>query len=1228
MLEEGLRKVKLPSLGFSTIQGGALQVADEDDNLRQIVGQQPDGTNTVNVVNGPPPPAPLAPLVTGVMGGLRVYWDGTFAEALVAPLDFTRVTIHAVPVGEFVAPDPVDQTRIVGFFAHATGGEAIVSLPYGEHVVYLYAWSQSGKFSEPSATALGSPTQVQIPDIDAEITQSISDAATAASEAQTAAGEASDAAAAATTAANDAATAASNANTAALDAAGLAGSKGKVIIQSAAPAVADQLPQNLWIDTTGAANTPKRWDGDSWEPVTDKVAQDAATAAANAAQAAADAAAAAQTAQSRADEAYDAAVDAATAAGTAQTTANGKNTVWYQPAAPAGTGHKINDIWFDTDEGYTPKVWDGDSWEPKAWGHQSIATMDAGKITVGFLAAARIAANTINTAHLTVGVFSDNALMNPSFEDDLNGWLTYGVADGSATVDPTVSASGSKSIKLVRGTSGNPGLRSSPQPLAIGSGEWAISVRAKASAPVDNALTFRVNWLDADQVSLGFDTVTSNYDFTDTEWVTLDGQVGSVLLPPPDLARFYVVDAYVPAVTATGTTVWVDQFDARELISGVRIADGTVDATKVGADVIVANESYAAEGYIGKLKAEQIESGQVDATLGILGALEVGPNITVNPVDGIVIALSDGEIRFPADGSPAVVTAGINAKWLTVEDNLSIRGSGAIQGELSMANGIVKPSIAPTASSYYHSTPISAFGNEEDSGVQYNGLIEWSTTQYMVALNFFGGGLRYVNKDATYSWGFDAINNTGWAANVGIHGLCKVGSDIYVIVQDYDRLTPGTFYGKWYIYRINGSTFNKTSEIFIGEQGFFGGTAISKKPAMAEIGGLPSLIYQNVDNDLVVRRWDVALTAQVGVDRVILTPANPWKTKDAHYGVHGPAGSRRLYVSSLGYPKVLVFEPSVAPTTTNNPTWTRITNEEFTPANNAEINGLAFDTRAESGSVGKTGTVGNRFQSYGPTNLMYDYGRNHTQETVRTQHAWYDGTGTTHKTEGGPEYVYTRPARSAMVIETEAAPDVNNNDAGNVDKANQIILYAAVGETPKQQAILPIGTRRQYFWNTVPHTGATPSLSNEFASAGVTPGVLKSTYADSRGNMVKLSGAGSGRVGPLEWDVNNKITRDSGDIGTGGGTFTGSVRAVRVGQIVYLTGGIGRATSFQTGFNNTGVVLPADFRPGGSRYSPGFIGHNTASTYQFRVDSDGNVLVRQSGAIGVDMQCNFFFFVD
>ena len=77
---------------------------------------------------------------------------------------------------------------------------------------------------------------------------------------------------------------AATAQTAANAAATAAGNKGEVIFGSTTPVAAKQLAQNLWIDTTGGKNTPKRWDGNAWSIVTDKAATDAQSAA-NAAQA-------------------------------------------------------------------------------------------------------------------------------------------------------------------------------------------------------------------------------------------------------------------------------------------------------------------------------------------------------------------------------------------------------------------------------------------------------------------------------------------------------------------------------------------------------------------------------------------------------------------------------------------------------------------------------------------------------------------------------------------------------------------------------------------------------------------------------------------------------------------------------------------------------------------------------------------------------------------------------
>lgn len=172
----------------------------------------------------------------------------------------------------------------------------------------------------------------QISDMGGQITEAASaaQAAQAASDTATqdAAQAAADAAAAAQTAA-DAQSAAAAANQAAADAAGLADGKADVLVQDATPSADYQKASTLWIDTTGGANTPKRWTGAIWQAVTDKTAVDAANAAASAQASATDAISDAAAAQSKADSAMDAANaaqtradDAHALAGTAQTNAD------------------------------------------------------------------------------------------------------------------------------------------------------------------------------------------------------------------------------------------------------------------------------------------------------------------------------------------------------------------------------------------------------------------------------------------------------------------------------------------------------------------------------------------------------------------------------------------------------------------------------------------------------------------------------------------------------------------------------------------------------------------------------------------------------------------------------------------------------------------------------------------------------------------------------------------
>lgn len=158
-------------------------------------------------------------------------------------------------------------------------------------------------------------------------------------------------------------------------------------------------------------------------PTDDKEAKRAASYAGEAKRAADNAEQTAQKAQKSADEAavaasdaYDHAEQADENAVEALQSANGKNTLYYSATAPTGGEYKVGDTWFDTSNDYQIHTWDGSAWVGFRLGEDAIADLsitnakiangtiqsakisgiDAGKITTGYLNAARIQAGSLS----------------------------------------------------------------------------------------------------------------------------------------------------------------------------------------------------------------------------------------------------------------------------------------------------------------------------------------------------------------------------------------------------------------------------------------------------------------------------------------------------------------------------------------------------------------------------------------------------------------------------------------------------------------------------------------------------------------------------------------------------------------------------------------------------------------------------------------------------------------
>ncbi|MQY11466.1 hypothetical protein SRB5_15840 [Streptomyces sp. RB5] len=149
-------------LAYSSMESGAIEVY-QDDSLRAIIGEQADGSTGITAVNGTAPPTPNTPVVTPVIGGLQIEWDGTFTDALVAPLDLARIQVHVL---NSAGTDPDVRTPAATIEA-PSGASVTVPVPdaYDERYVKLIAVNTSGIPGPASAAVVGVAKKVTDTDL-------------------------------------------------------------------------------------------------------------------------------------------------------------------------------------------------------------------------------------------------------------------------------------------------------------------------------------------------------------------------------------------------------------------------------------------------------------------------------------------------------------------------------------------------------------------------------------------------------------------------------------------------------------------------------------------------------------------------------------------------------------------------------------------------------------------------------------------------------------------------------------------------------------------------------------------------------------------------------------------------------------------------------------------------------------------------------------------------------
>ena len=253
---------------------------------------------------------------------------------------------------------------------------------------------------------------------------------------------------------------------------------------------------------------------------------------------------------------------------TAQSTANGKNKVYYDTAAPGSTPNNAGDIWWQYSSGVVVGQFvggGGTTWTSAPIGNAVIANLDAGKITAGFLDVAGTVKITTSATASGTGGFT------PRIEINSDGFFAYNgsVATVSITNSGTAVFTGSITGSAISGgtvsgatinLTGAQSVTSNPS-----SGTWSqtsdtsnklnFTAANYSIIPAGETTTYEVSGGYYDPVnevwveSFSNETrTTSTVKITDT---TLQGQIPS--------STFYYGELYVESGSGSGgTTMWAN----------------------------------------------------------------------------------------------------------------------------------------------------------------------------------------------------------------------------------------------------------------------------------------------------------------------------------------------------------------------------------------------------------------------------------------------------------------------------------------------------------------------------------------------------------------------------------------------------------------------------------------------------------------------------------------------
>lgn len=613
--------------------------------------------------------------------------------------------------------------------------------------------------------------------------------------------------------------------------------------------------------------------------------------------------------------------------------------------------------------------------------------------------------------------------------------------------------------------------------------------------------------------------------------------------------------------------------------------------------LVLNDDSTIAELAVGKLRA-----GDLVGAFALLGSLQVG-QITIDPDTGITIPLDDGgQIKFPADGSDAEITAMLRAKSLLVEDNLTIQGvTNAIEGGLLLADGVSNPTVPPRVGpTWEHPDATRLFGPDTEIWGIKRGLNYLGGNRYMTGISGYGGQAFVLESGASSVQVVDNIDlgdfqpygGIGRAASTGelFSYANKLGEWTYRLTRW--NADGGSRYSIEYPYN---DLSGKIASVWVNDEGGVPKIYVARMAGPTASSSL---------NRIVIRRFTRTFT-QDAVWTFELTDA-PRDVTGVVRLTDPVEGTSHFYVSTLR--KVYALQADGRE---------RHVNEEWSAPSGREIHGLAHDGSRfvmlympeASGAMPPDAGWGVYFGSDN---------REHTWREVG--YTWRDsdagGTGT-HETAIGATTAWRQQARQWMRVETNPP-----NDTGQPDDPDSVRIYV----DGKAQPDLPPG-QTVSLYNVPSTSGSAPPTSNGFDTITGASGWIRSGAEDGDGALVEIRGDGAWRLGELFGDSTGKAGTDTGTMNATGSGFAGSFRAWRLGPVVFIVGACSKYDLLGFTWTNTGVTLPPAFRPSALVEFPVSSTWTSYAGWGYRILADGSLQVRRDTLSNASMPLASPYFV-